>query len=248
MANRYEQFKGITQARNSFIQKMTRLFGKQAGRLAREIRATTNDKDFPDIEEVNISSFFDQVREEYKDLIRVQTRKIYIDSAIAHGMPEDLANQRAREFAEQRADIASRQITGSAFDRFTNLAQRLDKRIEQNKETSFNELRNEIKKVFNPVRGENIAINEATIAASEGALKGAKDSKLDSRKDKWKTNPHLSRTGPCPICKPLNNKTRRVWEKKFPNGPPAHIRCVCSIEFANKRKIAIRSRKLARAG
>lgn len=248
MANRYEQFRGITQVRNSFTRKMSRLFGRQAGRLVREIRATSDGKNLPDLSGVDSRSLFQKIQEEYKEIVRIQATKVYKEAAIAHGMPKDLANQLAREYAAERSDEAARQLSGSAFDRFVNLAERLDKRIDQDKETSYRELRAEVKKVFNPVRGENVAINETTLAASEGAQRGVEEIGLASRKDKWKTNPHLSATGPCPICSPLNGKTRVVWERRgFPNGPPAHIRCVCSIDFANKRKIAAFVRRLRRA-
>ena len=249
MGRRKEQFAGIRVARNAYIKKMTRLYGRQGGRLVRAIRSTTSgdDKSFPDTDSITIS-FFEQAKEEYKELVRIHSRKIYRDSAIAHGMPKDLANLKSRQFAEHRAREAGNSMANSAFDRFLNLQKRLDSRLDRDVETSYSELRREVKKVFNPVRGSNVAINEATIAASQGAQDAAEDAGLDSRKDRWRTNPGLSATGPCPICKPLNKKTRRVWEKKFPNGPPAHPRCVCSIDFVNSRKLKAKARRQKKQG
>ena len=45
----------------------------------------------------------------------------------------------------------------------------------------------------------------------------------------WKTRPHLSSTGPCPICRPLDGTTKESWPPQFPDGPPAHPRCVCEL-------------------
>ena len=33
----------------------------------------------------------------------------------------------------------------------------------------------------------------------------------------------------CPICRPLDNKKEKVWLAQFPDGPPAHPWCGCSI-------------------
>lgn len=240
---RGDQFKGITQVRNSFVRTMGRLFGRQAGRLVKRIRSKSPGSTFPSASKVSFK-FFNQIEEEYQDLVRIKTTKIYREAAIAHGMPKDEANQRAREYAAHRSDVAANQLSGSAFDRFITLTRKLEKRIDNSSETSYTELRRMVMEVFNPARGQNVAINETTLAASEGAQQAVSNLGLTSRKDKWHNNPHLSKSGPCPICTPLHKKTRRVWEKKFPTGPPAHVRCVCSIKFANAKKIAAYVRRL----
>ncbi len=36
----------------------------------------------------------------------------------------------------------------------------------------------------------------------------------------------------CPICEPLDGTTRRVWGRRFPNGPPAHPVCRCGMRWS----------------
>lgn len=45
----------------------------------------------------------------------------------------------------------------------------------------------------------------------------------------WRVHPEDSKTGPCPICAPLDNTPERVWGRVFHNGPPGHPNCVCSL-------------------
>lgn len=38
----------------------------------------------------------------------------------------------------------------------------------------------------------------------------------------------------CPICGPLNGKYESKWSDRFPDGPPAHPNCRCSLSLRRK--------------
>lgn len=69
-------------------------------------------------------------------------------------------------------------------------------------------------------------------AASAGAAEfTARLLGLVDADDVWILHPELSMTGPCEICEPLGGTPRSVWGAQFPNGPPAHARCCCSVRL-----------------
>ncbi len=42
----------------------------------------------------------------------------------------------------------------------------------------------------------------------------------------------------CPICRPLDGADQFRWEQDFPDGPPAHPRCRCTLEYNLARESA----------
>ncbi|WP_013626592.1 phage minor head protein [Rubinisphaera brasiliensis] len=85
--------------------------------------------------------------------------------------------------------------------------------------------------VFSPQRDEAISVTATTEARAAGGevvsdLVGTK-----SPDDYWQTEED-SRV--CPICSPLNDAKRDVWEAKFPMGPPAHPHCRCQIIYVGQ--------------
>jgi len=93
-----------------------------------------------------------------------------------------------------------------------------------------------IARALGPERAELISITEVTTALSAGlAILGALYNnafgiQLDER---WFTQQD-ERT--CRVCGPLHNKTRQVWEREFPDGPPAHPRCRCYKQVVGVRR------------
>lgn len=240
------QFKGIDAVRADFIQKFTRLSGQQSGRLVKLIRSKSKQKDLPEVKKIP-RTWWTQVRTEMQELIRIHTKKIYKTAAIRHGMPKDIAERKANEYSTKRATKAARSMAETSFDRVDSLRAKLDKRIDNQRPTTYEELRFLCLPVFSPQRGRNAAINETTLAASRGAQDAAKYHGLLDPDDEWKTNPPLSRTGPCPVCRPMNGKKRKNWPKELKDGPPAHIGCVCEVRFKHARKLGQRARRNANA-
>jgi hypothetical protein len=236
------QFKGIEEEREAFLSEMMRLSGQQSGRFVKEIKSRSKLKDFPTFSKLP-QSFWVKARTELNKMIEKHATKVYVASAIANGMPRKDAEAKGKSYGFQRARQASVSMINTSFNRAGTLHQKLEDRIDNSIETSHTELRLLAQPVFSPERGRQAAINETTRAASKGAEDAAAFHGLKSPNDKWKTNPPLTRTGPCPVCRPLNNKTRRVWERTFPDGPPAHIGCVCEIVYANARRLGQRARR-----
>lgn len=42
----------------------------------------------------------------------------------------------------------------------------------------------------------------------------------------------------CPICRPLHRRPARDWDTLFPQGPPAHPNCRCSLEYVPAEPVA----------
>lgn len=89
--------------------------------------------------------------------------------------------------------------------------------------------------IFHRHRAENIAITETTNAHSAGEF--AARNELQARGQDgakptlyahWQT---ADDDKVCPICLPLNDKPEYLWVPKFPNGPPAHNRCRCFLDW-----------------
>lgn len=77
---------------------------------------------------------------------------------------------------------------------------------------------------------EAIAATEVTTAISNGeALVRMEFSKLGVDLEAvWRIDP---RSNVCPVCMGLNGSSEKVWRRRFPNGPPAHVNCRCYLDY-----------------
>lgn len=95
-------------------------------------------------------------------------------------------------------------------------------------------LREALAPQFGPTRAAMIAQTETTRAAIEGEIEAVAELERAHQvavEGIWQTNPELSATGPCPICQPLDGKVQGVdWF----DPPPAHPRCVCSLNYRKR--------------
>lgn len=134
------------------------------------------------------------------------------------GMPDDQLDATARAYAAPAAFWRSQQFgqsrIQSASQPTADPATKLDT-------------------LFGRRRVESILDTEVTAATTAGAEHTIGMLGLKSALDTWRTNPHKSATGPCQICDNLDGTGRDHWEIKFPNGPPAHPRCVCDLTYEN---------------
>lgn len=85
-------------------------------------------------------------------------------------------------------------------------------------------------RVFGPTRIEGIAITETTGAISAGGDAGIEETVGVSQEDLWITEKDSK---VCPVCKPLDNQPRSEWGAYLPDGPPAHPRCRCYLQYSN---------------
>ena len=87
--------------------------------------------------------------------------------------------------------------------------------------------------LFSSERAELIATTEVTRAITTGELLilwMLWDEQKRIFEAIWYTKPERSRTGPCPVCRPLHGTTSRVWRLISPAGPPGpQPGCVCIL-------------------
>lgn len=88
--------------------------------------------------------------------------------------------------------------------------------------------------IFGEPRARAIGITETTAAISAGedwTFQWATTNGLIGRETvtrRWYTERDAQ---VCEICGPLHRKTEEVWQRMFPQGPPAHPRCRCWLDY-----------------
>lgn len=83
--------------------------------------------------------------------------------------------------------------------------------------------------LYTEADAERTAVTSITEAISLGEIDAARDVEVRNGVRLvpiWRTEPDA-----CKICAPLEGTTRRVWGARFPNGPSAHPRCRCGLEW-----------------
>lgn len=88
-------------------------------------------------------------------------------------------------------------------------------------------------KILGEGRTERMGVTETTAAAVTGMEATVARMIGLSEDDTWYTR-NDSRV--CPICEPLHQTRRSHWGSLYPQGPPAHPRCRCWIEYANEKR------------
>jgi len=85
-------------------------------------------------------------------------------------------------------------------------------------------------RLFDPSRGETVAITETTTAISLGERDVVdRMEELGVEIDALWITKRDERV--CPVCGPLHNQPISQWENDFPVGPPAHPRCRCFLIY-----------------
>lgn len=83
---------------------------------------------------------------------------------------------------------------------------------------------------FSKQRAQNVAITESTRAAA-GAFNGYQEELAKQGVSMIRIWQTLADELTCQICGPLNQKDESEWAGDFPDGPPAHSRCRCSLSL-----------------
>ena len=181
------------------------------------------------------AAFWDRVQQDTEEKLAALLLLIYFASSTHHGLDRSAAAELADKFAARRAADVAEKYTATSRERTENYSREWAERAKATGEPiPRTEVAERTVSVFGPERSAKVAVTEVTVAQTEGGETAAKKLKIASTEDKWKTNPHLSRSGPCPTCSPLHNKPRREWEKLFPDGPPIHDYCCCEIIYVNR--------------
>lgn len=100
---------------------------------------------------------------------------------------------------------------------------------------TMGDLRSLLEPGFGPVRAQMIGVTETTRAFARGTLE-YRDQLRAMGMDMeavWHTSGDEK---VCPICGPLSGQPEDVWQDEFPDGPPAHVNCRCTLGVRMRRK------------
>ena len=160
-------------------------------------------------------------------------------------MVAPVLTQQAETFARRRGEeVGLRQAVGASI-RFDNMRKRVEEAEagavqaqDEPKVPTKKEIAEEAEPVFSPGQTIQVTRDETTRARHEGGEAGVKITTGTSEEDLWQTRPAMSKSGPCPLCSPLDNAPRSVWTLVYPQGPPSpHVGCVCVIKYAFEKKL-----------
>ena len=194
----------------------------------------------PDIANVP-AEFWERVRRETEEDVAALLFLVFLASATLHGSGSTPrsggsaageAVDAALRWSGQQARLrAHDQVTGSRELLQRAMMEWQAQRAAGNPVTGA-EIGERLVTIFGPNRAAREALDMVTTAQTAGGEWLMAHVGLLSAQDEWKTNPHLSKSGPCEICEPLNGTVRELWERVAPTGPPVHKRCVCEITYA----------------
>jgi hypothetical protein len=171
--------------------------------------------------------FWDKVEKETKQEILSILLLIFIGSHVQHsGIDSEDSRFLAQVWASGRAGDVAKRYTLNSVEWLSSKAEKWQAEIKQGKSP---DVTSGLLQIFGPERAERVAITETTAAATAGSETAVIQNSGLSDDDLWITEDDEK---VCPICSPLHLKPRSVWSLKFPQGPPAHVRCRCYIRYA----------------
>jgi len=189
-------------------------------------------------------SFWDRVENETREETAVLLLMLFVVSARSHIRQVGGSFESVRSRIIQQGEAYSQEQSSQIANRYAEGA-RLglqSKRIKWNQDEeggilTKSRVEEDLEKILGRGRAERISVNGTTEAITAGGDTGVGMTVGISQDDLWINRPWMSRTGPCPICKPLHRTKRSEWGQKYPNGPgeSVHSHCVCVIQYAAER-------------
>lgn len=209
-----------------FARKVSRLMQRHRKELARYLGSPPDPSRVPD-------EFWQKVQKETEEQIFLLLLLIFAASSLQHQPADGFAQFQTEEverFGQQWSETRSQEFgqgyTENTRSRLGNYSEKWNASREADEQDTSED---DLNRLFGPDRAEGIAISETTDAATAGSEKTKQVAGQISENDLWRTS---EQDNVCPICRPLNRQPRSVWSLKFPNGPKAHFRCNCWIEYA----------------
>lgn len=213
------ELKNRGQVEGQFAAKLGVVAARHRKALVVALGSPPNPERIPD-------TFWQAVEDETREALLAMLALVFVTSAIQHGLAgrtatilgQAWAAARAatvakgyRQHSEQRATLAGQQWGGQATP---PTAAQVDERAAS---------------IFGPTRVNDVVVSETTLAVSQGGEAAVEETVGFSEDDQWVTEDD---NNVCPICWPFHRKPREVWAAKFPDGPPAHVRCRCWLVYA----------------
>lgn len=221
----------------SYVKRLERLSSSQRAQLRKYLGYPPKPENVP-------ASFWREVAAEAERENAIALYLIFLNSATFH---LDGASDDDRDRLRQSGDVDT---AGSAFadalaagmaQRWAETAEKrwgvVVDRINQaegpeGSALTKTDLEGLLVDVFSPDDAAGAAAYGTTSAESAGGETAAGETFGVDAKDKWRTNPHLTRTGPCERCEAENGKPRSEWSQRYPSGPPIHEYCVLPGQLA----------------
>jgi hypothetical protein len=181
----------------------------------------------PDMSKVP-ESFWQQVEHENREKLAAILFLLWMSSAELHGanVATDIVAHAGRVFAQAHSFRLASQLV-------ENSKKIISAGLSAAGGVTKWEWSDILSKVFGKNRAETIAATETTVAQSMGAEWAIKSMVGLSEQDLWITEADEK---VCPVCLPLDQQPRSVWLPQFSNGPPAHVNCRCTIQYANLKE------------
>jgi len=217
-----------------FARAMSRMMASQRQELIRLLGNPPDMRRVPD-------EFWQRVQQQAEDelsaiLIVIMMQQARITLGMIPDKPtldRDVAIRRidttARVIADHRSSQMAESYVETSRQQLEQAQQRWDAAIDAGEEISDADIHDTATNIFGPTRSENIAITETTNAASQGGEITVRATVGESDNDTWFTE---ADGRVCPFCAPLHQASRTRWERFYPDGPPAHPRCRCWIQYA----------------
>lgn len=230
LSNRFE-------LESAFARRLSRLSSKHRRELIELMGYPPDPANVPE-------EFWQRVEKEENDTVAAILLLLMMQSAEMHfgslpdyaqaGRSVDAFIPQVEQAANQRAADFSREYIATGRDKFERFAGDIKNRYDIGGQVYKQDVADAAADIFGPARDARIANNELTRARVFGGEIVIGGTVGISSADIWRNRPALSKSGPCPICKPLDGTPRSYWARFFPNGPPdPHPGCVCEIEYAN---------------
>lgn len=188
-------------------------------------------------------TFWQRVQRETQEEAAVALYLLFLASAFYHASGDEagrglagdtmmLLSRKAEDFGQRRASRLASGLTSTSRDRFATITDKIRRSAELETPLTRNEIETDLTKIFGPDRAEATGVTETTGAQSAGGDAGIEATVGKSLQDQWVTEADGL---VCETCRPLHRTERVEWEQQFPQGPPAHVNCRCTIEYQNKQ-------------
>jgi hypothetical protein len=176
--------------------------------------------------------FWDKVQQETEDELAAILLLIFMRSAEFHGSASAAAGTAAILWARPTAAPFAASFTQTSRDMLAGYGARWEAVIATGQRLTEDVIFEDTNRIFGPGRAARMAVDAVTTGQTAGGEWAVGMFVGTSPNDRWKCNPHLSKSGPCEICSPLDGQPREVWEAEFPMGPPGpHSSCCCEIIY-----------------